>query len=551
MYLSAKFFLIVFLCKQTFGIEQKCIMGQSLDKRAQMSEIPQQKYYACKIDHAFLSDQNETVVTNTSSHSKNQTDFHIKFVYYWLLNYVKFIPNTIFTQFPSIEYFTISDGQGFVTMKAEYLRNATKLKYFYVYKNKITELGPNLFLEAPNLEHINLQANRIECIDKLAFSGLFKIQGVYLQQNKIKNLHSDTFTQLRNLNKLNLLNNTCIDRSFIKSDNISIAKEIPKKCVYNMENIQLATLSAKIEELLIVVEYGRKNQLSLRQSLIKMAPFEANIKNITSVLQENIIKLQKNVQTVTQEIRDNVALKKYSMIIEESLQNLSKASEHEKEEFNNSTQKRLDFLKLDFDETIQKAFTLITSNLSQILIKTDANKDQLAEINRTIEHVFKNHENLSSETQKNMQEIKNQVNDNISQIWNKFEIFSTDLVSIKSNLTKNFSASASDDEINQLKYKMEQISKDAKNMSRIIKENFNKSQSNNAEMEKKSAVLKNNQYIALAGIFGLLIIILILNIACVIRNSQCKKNLSLEQDVMCEEFEEKLTLNKLRKLYAE
>ena len=150
-----------------------------------------------------------------------------------------------------------------------------------------------------------------------------------------------------------------------------------------------------------------------------------------------------------------------------------------------------------------------------MLMKTD---DQISQINETIENIFVSHKNFSSKTQ----------------------IFSNDLQPVKNNAKRICPDTTSENEIKQLNLKLNKM-----------QENLNKSQSNYAKMDQKFAELVNYQYIALAGVSTVLIIILFLNIACVIRNSQCKKNLSLEQDVMCQEFEEKLTLNKLRKLYTE
>lgn len=531
MFSIKSLFLIAFLIKLIFCLEQKCILSklqQSDLKQVQMSEAPRLRYYSCKIDGVQLSNHNESVITNTSGHTANKTDLDVKFVYYWISNYVKFIPVSIFTKFPNLEYFTISEHHGFVTMKAEYLKNAIKLKYFYIYKNKITELGPNLFREARNLEHINLQGNNIECINLLTFHGLLKIQGIYLQFNRIKKLHPYTFSDLKNILKINLLNNTCIHKYFIRND-LNVRNEIIKRCVYNVENVQFANLGARIEELSDIVESERKVQQNLVKKIDDITVFELSMKNITKILQVKIKEIKDTMDILnSQQIKGNETLHRFSTIMFDAFKKSSNALEVEFKQLHNLTQKRLDVVEMDF----QSALLVINNNFSHILSALGTKKYQFDEINETDDEEMDIIENLTPE----INDVTNEMNEISTSTQSNDNNFS--------NVTEYFQ----DDMFLQIQQDIDEVSQ---NVSRVIHENFSISQSKISELEQKLTELVNKLYLALVGISAVLILIVTSNIVCFIRNSHTQCLNFQQQDVICNDFEEKLTMNKLKKLYAD
>ena len=99
----------------------------------------------------------------------------------------------------------------------------------------LDRLDANTFVQAPNLEHINLRRNKIVMIHKLAFNGLSHLKGLYLVRNKIKKLHPNTFSELLSLKSLDLWYNSCINKNFpiSKSNFGDVEEEIEKNCVYD------------------------------------------------------------------------------------------------------------------------------------------------------------------------------------------------------------------------------------------------------------------------------------------------------------------------------
>lgn len=189
-------------------------------------------FYVCSIRGARLQDENEFVSTNTSSSSKN---VQVEMLQYDDNNEVRFIPNSIFLTFPHLEaVFLFHSEQMFSRMKPEYLKNARNLKVFYITEQKqFKSLDGNVFVEAPNLQYINLQNNALEFIDSQAFAGLLSIKGIFLNDNPIVNLHFQTFSRLLTMSVLNILGkDSCIDHNFENISRSSLESQISDNCMY-------------------------------------------------------------------------------------------------------------------------------------------------------------------------------------------------------------------------------------------------------------------------------------------------------------------------------
>ena len=217
-------------------LQQKCTFEQNTFYLANTIELPALNYYSCKITQVKLIYENETV-TSYGNHSASKTNDDVELINYSSDNIMNYIPNSLFTTFVNLKYVVLYSNFGMEDLKPEFLKNAKKLKVFRVEDNIITNLVKNLFLEAINLEYINLQRNRIESIDVMAFNKLTKLVGLFLNDNKIKNLFSGTFSELSSLLFLKLEKNACIDKNFniTKGNFIEVKTEILKEC----ENIGL------------------------------------------------------------------------------------------------------------------------------------------------------------------------------------------------------------------------------------------------------------------------------------------------------------------------
>ena len=193
-------------------MDQTCTFGTGMPSFTKMDEIPTKSYYYCQINYAKLLYENETVNTITKDNTKSNSK--VQLVSYVGKNNLKLIPNSLFKTFPNMEYFCITPIEGIEVLKPHFLNGAKNLKVFYIYKNYLTSLEKDLFIEAPNLQHINLKENQIESVDQFTFKKLLRLKGLYLQGNNILNLHPNTFSKLSNLVLLNLTRNGCINSTF-------------------------------------------------------------------------------------------------------------------------------------------------------------------------------------------------------------------------------------------------------------------------------------------------------------------------------------------------
>lgn len=209
-----------------YSLEQTCIF--------RTFTVPKTSYggtfgelYACEFENTKLLMENEPVTTNTENPKKTS---EVKMVVYAKQSAVKHIPSEIFAVFSNLEYFLIYPEQQFELLKPFHLKNAKRLKVFEITYNDITTLLENSFIEATNLEHINLKGNKITKIHKMAFKGLTNLNSINLELNKIQFLHPNTFGFLHKIADINLLNNICIHKQFSNSSFSEISTEINKVC---------------------------------------------------------------------------------------------------------------------------------------------------------------------------------------------------------------------------------------------------------------------------------------------------------------------------------
>ena len=273
------------------AVQQICVFDEP-NRNINTVDGPTKNYWRCYVDNVKVLAGNELVTTITTANTKQKTD-----VTQFLYNtgcVIKFIPNSIFIDFPNIEYLYIYENQQFEEMKPEYLKNATKLITFRIHKNIISKLDANIFVEAPTLEHINLFGNKIETIHYLAFSGLPNLQNIYLNENKITNLHPNTFTYIRHIQTLNLLTNTCIDKKFSNAshENTVISGEIGKACkfaAWSIDNVlEITVAKEKLADMRILSLFNYFDEMKSNLT-------EANA--LAKTLTDKILKLEGNEST--------------------------------------------------------------------------------------------------------------------------------------------------------------------------------------------------------------------------------------------------------------
>lgn len=199
---------------------------------------------------------------------------------------MKSLPNSIFTSFPNMEYFYISNQHGFEVIKPLFLKSANNLTVFWIENNKLSSLKARLFVYASNLQFINLQSNRIHSIHRLAFNGLSKLQGIYLKNNQLSNLHSETFTHVHNLQILDVLGNVCLDSKYENAREKSdvIEDDIKRFCDYDLTTSEMTKI-LKDCDVLKATNSMIEDQQVLISSLIQI---NANLVTNNKLLQDNL-----------------------------------------------------------------------------------------------------------------------------------------------------------------------------------------------------------------------------------------------------------------------
>ena len=212
-------------------IEQRCIF-QSRNWIINGDDGDLKSEWTCAIYSTSIEFANETVTTITTGNLK--TILEVTAFLYVTGNVIEVIPNSIFTTFPNMKNFKISEDQKFGIMKPQYLIGAKKLRLFKVVSNSMMNLDAKLFVEAPNLERINLKMNKITSIDRLTFWGVPLLKSIFLQGNKIMHLHPHTFSDLSRLDVLDFQSNKCVHQKYLNASKniLKVEWEIIASCIF-------------------------------------------------------------------------------------------------------------------------------------------------------------------------------------------------------------------------------------------------------------------------------------------------------------------------------
>ena len=169
------------------------------------------KVFTCLINDANVTDEYE-IVTFSRIFNGKPIQVDIECIQY-TGDVIEAIPNSIFTDLPSLRILEISYDVGLTSLKPSYFKNAKNLTDLTIKLNSIPELTADLFVEAPNLEVINLRGNHIKSVHRFAFSGLEKLFSLSLGFNEIKHLPTNTFDDLPSLIYLDL-KTSCAIKTF-------------------------------------------------------------------------------------------------------------------------------------------------------------------------------------------------------------------------------------------------------------------------------------------------------------------------------------------------
>lgn len=117
---------------------------------------------------------------------------------------ILYVPSPMFGIFKNLQWVEIENA-GLQRLNENSFNNATKLKKFVSYRNKVATLGARAFFAAgESLEEILLSTNTITEMDSKAFLGLKSLKQLFILDNAIVSIAPGTFDSLNRLEILNL-----------------------------------------------------------------------------------------------------------------------------------------------------------------------------------------------------------------------------------------------------------------------------------------------------------------------------------------------------------
>lgn len=335
------------------------------------SPEPEMTLFTCMLK-AELTDKNEnTGVDTTRNPSYNYLVRAVQLIGSGLNIY--FIPSSIFEIFSKLEYFTVSGEQGLVLLQPEFFTGAKSLMYLLITETAVEELPGNLFAEAPNLEVIDLQRNKIGTIDKLAFSNLLSLRELNLDNNEIMNLYPTTFSHLSNLEILSLLDCMCINKVFeLTGDFTEVENEIKDSCEFDAE--------PKVTAVIIEVITDQQENTDPIHEVVIPATNENKTMEALSVLEEKYKELLEKFKTFTEKLeKSESSLKDENMALTNKVTNLTV---------------EIDFLKTkSYDQNI----TRLEQNLEEAIESLKENDSRFAKIETKFNELMPNPKLLTND----------------------------------------------------------------------------------------------------------------------------------------------------------
>lgn len=119
---------VLLLLNTIYCAEQICIFETINWSTNCLDHGPRRNYYTCKITGVKLINENDLVNTNTLNSTRANGEVEMVF---YDNSEVKYIPNSIFATFASLEYFYLGAGQKMEVLKRSSLKNAKNLKVLF------------------------------------------------------------------------------------------------------------------------------------------------------------------------------------------------------------------------------------------------------------------------------------------------------------------------------------------------------------------------------------------------------------------------------------
>lgn len=197
-------------------------------------------------------------------------------VYHFIISYVCRVPTMPLNRSMSSLVKVVLDTEFDTTVKQQFFRSLQKVTNLHVRTNSIIRLHPDIFIDMPQLTHIDLYGDSID-LPKNLFDRVPQLESLKLDSNNVTILHTIDLYNLKHLRDLYLWGNIRnLSRKFISGlqsleslDISSTTIDIPPDLFVDLIHLRKITIS-------------KNKLLSLHETL-----FKNNINLVTLILQDD------------------------------------------------------------------------------------------------------------------------------------------------------------------------------------------------------------------------------------------------------------------------
>jgi hypothetical protein len=276
------------------------------------------------------------------------------------------------------------------------------LKAIRISRGQMQEIHQSDLKPFPQLEHISLDYNNIQILNRELFNFNHNLKCISFEYNKISQIHQQVFDHLTKLSYLYLNNNECIDKTI--KDNSAGVKELIKEIKFQCPSP--LTLKETAKEI-----YSMKKDLSTCQNnYFVLSPKMLKLQTTSSEISQKINNLESDMKVCKAASARMLTLDKIISEIEDSINN--KITSDIKQ-----TKDLVTISNSNNDKKIQDSFN--SCNL-----KVESANEKITKLNNYLKlsnYKFNKLEKSLNVTTKNLENLKSEMFDAFQKILEKLD----------------------------------------------------------------------------------------------------------------------------------
>ena len=162
--------------------------------------------YTCELNDVIVTEDNFNLVINTDNHSTGQSDASVRSLSIGNGTILRFFPNSILRQFPSIRYMVL-DHSGLQELNPGNFGGCENVVILFIRHSSVRRIPAGLFSDCTRMQVLDLSDNLISEIDEDAFVANTNLLELDINDNQFTTIQSGLFRNLEILEILNLRNN--------------------------------------------------------------------------------------------------------------------------------------------------------------------------------------------------------------------------------------------------------------------------------------------------------------------------------------------------------